>query len=338
MIKSKKLQLILVLVLACLCAPVSGAEPNEADIELKFEVSSEEQKWIIGKGTKENGRGPIRPSHVAVLFIRPGRNFPDFGRPAVMRSILSTSAGRLLSQSQVHLLSTGRGCISRLGRFGDTVPNHYHFRLYAVSEKNARKLAEAFMQVLTNQAHANAQPNRERVLEFKEKISETKAKIPEAEAKAQAALSEIAKLKTLRYYPYADEAKKIISELNKILVMTNVEVAGIKAKIREIEKYKSYKIVTEKAHLAALEQMLSEQNIELVGALAKEKAAAAARKEAERFCRLEEASKLPDYLKQELRQYESLLQRFENVLDKPDMIPPELFQNKVTIYPVRAED
>lgn len=338
MIKLRKLQLVMVLVLACLCAPVSGAEPNEADIELKFEVSSEEQTWLIGKGETEKGRGPIRPSHVAVLFIRPSRNFPDFDRPAVMRSILSTSAGKLLSQPQVDLLSTGHGCISRLSRFGGTVPNHYHFRLYAVSEKNARKLAEAFMQVLTNQAHANAQPNRERVLEFKEKISETKAKIPEAQAKAQAALSEIAKLKTLRYYPYADEAKKTISELNKILVMTNVEVAGIQAKIREIKRYKSNRIVTEKAHLAALEQMLSEQNIELVGALAKEKAAAAAREEAERFCRLEEASKLPDYLKQELRQYESLLQRFEKVLDEPDMIPPELFQNKVTIYPVRAED
>ena len=338
MIRSRKPQLVMVLILAWLCSPVLSAEPNEADIELKFEVSSEEQKWLIGKGSTESGRGPIRPSHVAVLFIRPSRNFPDFESPVVMKSILSTSAGKLLSQSQVALLSTGHACISRLGRFGETVPNHYHFRLYAVSENDARNLPEAFLQVLTNQAHANAQPNRERLLEFKEKISETKAKIPEAQAKAQAALSKIAELKKTLHYPSADEAKKTISELNKILVMTDVEIAGIQAKIREIKNYKSYKIVTEKAHLAALEQMLSEQNIELVAALAKKKAAAAAREEAERFCRLEEASKLPYYLEQKLRQYESILQRYEKVLEEPDMIPPELFQNKVTIYPVRAED
>lgn len=340
MIKKRKQQFVIVLILACVSELVFGTEPNqpEAELKLKFEIRSEEQPWLISKGS---GRGPIRPSHVAVLFIGPFRNFPDFEGPAAIRSIrsiLSTSAGKSLSQQQADLVSTGPGCFARLGGFGEAVPNFYHFRLYAVREEDARKLAEAFIEVLTDDANEKARPNREAILELEDKISQTIAKIPEAEAEAQTALSKLKELKKTIHYASSDEAKSTISELNKMLVMNDVEIAGIEAKIREIEKYKSYKIVTEKTHLAVLEQMLSEQNIELAAALAKKKAAVAARDEAEVFCRLEEATKMPDYLTQQLRQYETNLRQTENMLDSnPDMIPPIIFQNKVTVYPVRAE-
>ena len=46
MIKSGKLQFIMVLILACICVPLLGEEPNEAKTELKFEISGNEQRWI----------------------------------------------------------------------------------------------------------------------------------------------------------------------------------------------------------------------------------------------------------------------------------------------------
>ena len=41
MIKSKKLQLVTVLLLACFCSQLSGAEPNGAGTELKFDIFDE---------------------------------------------------------------------------------------------------------------------------------------------------------------------------------------------------------------------------------------------------------------------------------------------------------
>lgn len=337
MIKSKKSQLAIVLISVFACNPIPAAEPNEAEIQVKFEVRSKEQEWIIGKGNTQSGRGPIRPSHVAVLFMGPSQLFPDFGSPAVIKSIQSTSAGKSLSQTQVHLLSTGSGCISRLGRFGDTVPNHYHFRLYAVSENDARRLTEAFIEIVTDKARTKALPHRERMLGLKDKISQTEARIPEANAEAKAASSELAELKKTVYYLSSQEAEKTISELNRILVTNDIDIAGIRAKIMAIDEYKSKKKISEESHLAALDQMLSEQNIELATSLAKKKAATTARQAAERFCRLEEASKTPNFLATQLRQYKSNLQNSRDSLNRSDMIPPKVFRNMVTIYPVLTE-
>jgi len=337
MIESKKLQLAIVLISVFACNPILGVEPNETKIEVKFEVSSKGQAWIIGKGNTESGRGPIRPSHVAVLFMGPSRLFPDFESSAVINSILSTSAGKSLSQTQVHLLSTGSGCISRLGRFGDTVPNHYHFRLYAVSEKDARKLTEAFIEVVTDQARIKAQPTEETILDLQDKISQTETRIPEANAEAQAASSELAELKKTVHYLSSQEAKKTISELNRILVTNDIDIAGIRAKITAIEEYKSKKEIYDESHLAALDQMLSEQNIELAATLAKKKAATTARQAAERYCRLEETSKTPNHLAKQLSLYKMNLQNSRDELNRHDMLPPEVFQNEVTIYPVLPE-
>jgi len=332
MIKSKNLQLVIALIGAFACNPIRGTEPNETRIEVKFNVSSEGQKWIIGKGNTESGRGPIRPSHVAVLFMGPSQLFPDVENPDMVKSIQSTTVGKLLSQKQVHLLSTGRGCISRLGRFGDTVPNHYHFRLYAVSEQDARHLTKAFLEVVTNRARTKAQPIEEAMLNLKDEIFKTETKIPEAYAKAKVASSEFAELKKTVHYVSSQEAEKTISELNRILVMNDIELAGIRAKITAIEEYKTK--ISKESYLAALDQMLSEQNIELAASLAKKKAATAARQEAEKFCRLKEASKTPHHLKTQLSLYKNNLQNLKAKLNRPDSIPPEIFRNEVTIYPV----
>lgn len=337
MIKSKKLQLTIVLISVFACTPIPAVEPNEAKSEIKFEVSHQDQKWLIGKGNIENGRGPIHPSHVAVLFVGPSQLFPDFETPSVIKSILSTSAGKSLSQQQVHLLSTGYGCISRLGRFGDKVPNHYHFRLYAVSENDARKLTEAFIEILTDQARIKALPHRERMLDLQNEILQTEAKIPKANAEAEAASSELAELKKTVHYLSSEEAEQTISELNRILVTNDIDIAGTRAKITVIEEYKSKKIFSGESHLAALNQMLSEQNIELAALLAKKKAATTARQAAERYCNLLKALKMPNHLVTQLSLYKRDWETQKDILNRSDFIQPEVFRNEVTIYPVKAE-
>jgi hypothetical protein len=83
--------------------------------------------------------------------------------------------------------------------------------------------------------------------------------------------------------------------------------------------------------------MLSEQNIELAASLAKKKAATSARQEAEKFCRLEEASKTPNFLATRLSLYKNDLQNSRDMLNRPEMLPPKIFRNEVTIYPVLTE-
>ena len=114
--------------------------------------------------------------------------------------------------------------------------------------------------------------------------------------------------------------------------MNDIELAGIRAKITAIEKYKSK--ISKESYLAALDQMLSEQNIELAASLAKKKAATAARQEAENFCRLKEASKTPHHLKTQLSLNKNNLQNLKDKLNRPNYTTPETFRNEVTIYPV----
>ncbi len=332
---SRKHQFLIALLLVWACTFVYGESSKQPTPEVKFEIGSERKSWQVGTGRKEKGKGPIRPTHVAIAFLRYRNNFPDFHSPITIKSILSTTAGKLLSQKQIELLSTG-DCISRLGIFGDTVGNHYHFQLYGVTEEDARNMAKAFIELMTNKAEAEAQPLRKGLVEIQEKLSRAKEELPEKESEAKVALATLRELRKNGPYHSFQEAREATLELNKMLVILDIEIAGIKARITEIEKYHAK--IQDKNTLTKLEQLMAEQNIELAGALAKQAHTATARELAREYDNLTKVSKKASYLKESILEYESGLRKLQRVLSEPERIPPELFQNKVTIhqvYPVR---
>lgn len=370
MMNSRKRQLSIVLISACICVMTFGAEPNEGKTPLKFETGNEVQEWIVridGTGEpvyeerKEMLEGSFAPKYVAVFYIR-GRQFgyqggsgaygrrsrgptgfyADFSEPTWIKSVLSTSAGKSLSEHQVDLLHTGV-CIRVLGEYGKVIGNHQSVRIYAVSEKDAQKTVEAFIEVLS-EVNTTIQYLEHRQVELKEIVSKSQKDLSEKQAKLKSTRTSIEKLKETVHYLSTEEAQKIVLELNQTLNSLDVEIAGLQAKIStiadHIEKYRERKVRENAAALAKLEEMLNEESVELAGALARKEAATKIRNEAEQLCKLSTLENnligQMHNLERELSGSESELAQVRSQLAHPtdEMLPPNIFQNKVTIYPV----
>lgn len=358
MINSRRHQLGIALVLACICAPVFGAKSGEVKAGLKFETADKEQQWVIDvneqsgqkfETRKEMVRSSFRPKYVAVFYVERGHpDMPPYYKPREgpnkfswstwIESILSSSAGKSLSEHQVSLLHTG-ACIRLLGEFGDTIGNHQHVRIYAVSEKDARKTVEAFIEALTmprpSGEYLGLGPEA-----LQERISKAEKELSEKQTELKPTQARLAELKKSVHYVSRDEAKQIAMELNKTLITLNVEIAGVQARISTIEKYLSDKNIGADT-LAKLEAMLSEQHVELAGALAKKEAATKARDHAAEYCDVSyrEIVLLDDvhHLKETIRLSKQNLESLEKMLNTREPAP-NVFQNKVTIYPVLAEE
>jgi len=365
MMKSRKLQLIMFLVLTCIYASVLGAEPNEPKTELKFEISDEKQAWFSSSG-RPPGKGPIKPSHVAEFFIM-GQNFStsfvgsegitmvskdwDFPDTEGIKRMLQTSAGRSTTQKQHEFLATSDAFVD-MG-YGNKVRNYREYRLYAVSEMDAKRMVEAFLEILAEKGGALMQECKKRLQNTQERISHIKKILPEKQVQAKSAESKYKEVKNARYSSLredeADEkAKETMLQMGKMLDVLEIELAGIREKLGAIEGYRSSKRLPDKRlsdeTVDKLDQMFVEQMIELRSAEARKQAALRihTREKAfldfsDRWANLEVEV---DGLRRSLSDSESDLRRLEGMLanPRPEMLPPKVFQNKVTIYPVRVGD
>lgn len=359
MISSRKRQLVIALVLACICVPVLGAEPNEAKTELKSEISREPQQWVTGikkLGLRQEkdgdrvritknviGKGPIKPTHVAVLFIGFEQKFPSFYQYEVVKSILSNPAGQSLSQQQADFLFT-KDCICQIGEFGQMLSNHHQFRVYAVSQDDAKKTAKALLEFLTKKAEEQVRYWEKRSESFEDDIAATKKQISEGDAELRDAKNRLEEIKNKVHYLSTDEAKKTVSELNKMLNDVNIEIAGKRAELQEIgDSLQKPNLTSWPNILQNLQEMQIQRIIELKGAEGKKETATKIRQQAEEFVNLHNLnSNLPKdltFLRKKLSAYKRSLSSAEKELDKPgpDMLPPKVYQNKVTIYPVRLD-
>jgi hypothetical protein len=131
-----------------------------------------------------------------------------------------------------------------------------------------------------------------------------------------------------------------------------IELAGIREKMAVINEYRKTpqdmqaierRRKLPEGMLVKLEQMFVEQTIELKSAEAREQAAIKIRDRDKAFVDLfiqwKSLSAEVHNLKANLESAEEQVQGMEERLSNPtpDMLPPELYQNKVTIYPVFPE-
>jgi len=271
-----------------------------------------------------------------------------YARVGPIAAMLETSAGRAMSQEQRDLISNQSIQVSD---YGTTIGSYTYFRLYGVSEDDTKKMVEAFIEVLAEKASARMQSLLSQREELKEKIAGVEQKILGKETELKDMGNRLEEVRKKVHYLSTDEAKKTIEELNRMLYELNIEIAGLRAKVSANEKY-----LREKDEVAGrsrsvsstvldkLEQIRSEHVIELAGALARKEAATKIRNEAEEFYNLHmqpiELQRYLSPLRKTLSSSQESLQNFEERLANPtpDMLPPKVYQNKVTIYPVRVED
>jgi hypothetical protein len=127
--------------------------------------------------------------------------------------------------------------------------------------------------------------------------------------------------------------------MDKMIDTLDIELQGIRAKLSAIQEYKSGKNVSIEG-LAKLEEILTEQTIELAGTLARKEAVLGIRKREEEFYNLfrqwqdnvGKSRELGDYLEK----CERDMRRFQEMIDNPtpEMLPPKVNGNKVVINPV----
>lgn len=342
MIKSRKLQLVMVLILVCACGLTLGAEPNEAETGLKFEIRNVRPSLMLLRTRRL--QPPYGSTHCAVLFI-----FGDWGRwtPISVDAILATSAGRAMSQKQRELVST---LPFRHIDFGQTIGNHTYFRLYGVGEDDTKKMVEAFIEILTEKADARMQEVKKFLNDTKGNIINIKKKLPQKQKQLKAAESKYNEIKDARYFSLDEgqsrkKARETMLQMVKKLDVLEIELVGIEVKLKAIEEYRSTYSFPDKRlsdnTVDKLEQMYVEQMIE--------RKSVKARKEATlRICNREkkflELYSLLGSIRMDVNGLEDDLFVSEKELSKleirlanptPDMLPPKVFQNKVTIYPVK---
>lgn len=354
-----KHKLLIVLILSCVCIQSLNAEPNQPGGDLKFESSQLEKEWVIGNGREKGkvvGEWSIKPTHVGELFIwnihrerwsNRGRvqyrSVIDFTNSDTLKDILGTSSGIDMSQSQLEFLRTGQA-ITVVGSYGEIVGNYFCFLCYAVSEDDAKKTVKALMEFLTYKAHELYDYQLKRQKSLQTEITGYEDDIQKKGKELEVVRDKLDAISKVVHYLYSKEAGEIVLELNKTLNSLDVEIAGLQAKVSAIEAYRPMKTNMLGEINNKLEAMMAEQSVQLAGALAKKEALMKIRDQAEEFYNLYEQKKeLPmsiNALKSNLSEAENSLERVEATLFKlpPEMQPPKVFQNKVTIYPVHIDE
>lgn len=368
MINSRRHQLGIALVLACICAAAFGQDANDAKTELKFEINAENAQRLYGK--IKTTRTPIRPTHVAYVEIEWYHWQPT--EPNISE-ILQTPIGQTVSQLQRDLprtvpaipLVVTKRLTSTYG-FGSYPFGSNKYAVYAVSQEDAKKMAQALVEVLMKEADVALGPILKSYInkilskkqELEKNVAQTKKTLLEKKAEWSSAEEKLQKkLKEGPHFMHelahsseaAKEAQATILEMNRILDSLNIEIAGIEAKLSAVREYRGPRSLRlRKEHvtsegLAKLEQILIEQTVELAGASARKKAVLDIQTREREFLNLykkwEAASYAIGKLKGNLSSYE---QKLTEVADKlanptPEMLPPTVFQNKVIIYPVRLD-
>ena len=218
MIKFKKAQIIIVLILVCTCGFLTAGEPNVTKTELKFEIDNTKSQswWGAHRGTL--GQGPIKPTYVAIFHIRrPHVDMPS-GQQGILQ-ILKTSAGQSLSDQQQKFMAAS-DAITWWGI--DAIKNHDTVLLYAVSEEDAKKMVQAYIEVPANKARSKVQEYEKYLEEWKQEIIEIKKVLPEKQKQADQMEPKYIEIKKSRYFSLSDDeayekAKETMLEMEERL-------------------------------------------------------------------------------------------------------------------------
>ena len=365
MISSRKLQLVITLILFYICAQALATEPNETKTELKFEISTEEREFR----TKEHlfFEGSIKPKYVAIFSMSDlSRFYPGVwtnNYTGLAKMILATSAGQSMSELQKELLKADKvifAISNKDVRKKYTMISHTvresEFGLYAFTAEDAKLVTKAFVETMINKAREKLPPllekfmnerkqelrkNRERIADIKNKLTEKGPELKSAES-AYKTIKNGDRYKILADTEAFEKARETIAQMNKMLSILDIELSGIRGKLGIIEKYRESGKFS-KATLEKLEQMFVEQMIELRGAEARKGAAIKLRDQDKQFCDFFDAWTGLDnevkHLRDNLNSYENRVRYLEESIANPHphLLPPKVLQNKVTIYPVLVE-
>ncbi len=209
-----------------------------------------------------------------------------------------------------------------------------------MTERDAKVIAQIFLdyalreyQDTTGRWKSQAKSRSRAISVLEKTIAALEVEIPQAE-------KELEQLKTEVLYRSPQEAEQAIQELNRILTIAQVDIAGVRSAIGTIQDFqrengRGARPVNQDL-AKTLKGLLTEQAISLKAAQARESTAQGLRAQAIRFVELEEYLREgPDKLKQsrkDLNANETSLAKTNE--DINSLTEPEVIDNQVTIYKI----
>lgn len=328
----------------------AASEPNSTGSEFKFETNSKKtMDWIVYLRESKDfvqDPGPIKPTHVARVSLH--KDYPRSTREDnVLEKINDSPIVKKFSKSQQEFLKT-EFAVRVDSDSRPEKPYHYSSTwLYAVSEKDAKLIAQAYLDGLNRFVDQRVAEHKRRLSESQQRLHLDQKELSEKEAKLKACEDQYKAVKDNTHRFSSDQeaselAKKTILEMEKTLDTLEIELAGIQEKLNTIEKYRN-KPNQRDAILARLDEMFVEQMIELSGLEARRQTTERLLAKQQRFLGLfkehQELLIAVSSLQKNIKNSKSRVNSLYNLLSNPEpyILPPKIYQNTITIYSVLTE-
>lgn len=188
-----------------------------------------------------------------------------------MEKLLSTTAAGGFSRKQVDFVQSSswvqkRDDLRDPPKFRGKV---YSYTVYAVTEEDARLMAEAALELFDAQNREYFEKARARLLEHRAALSQAQEDLPKAERESKELWEACKAAQKATPYKEREAAHEDVAQLDVSLRSLEVSIAGINAKIDAIQRIRSKKGAShDDGTLIMLDRMLIEQDVELVGARA----------------------------------------------------------------------
>ena len=285
MITLRKSQLLVVFAVTCIFSVAYGQQIEQAERQLQFVIS----------GTFSPIRHYSEVTHYGYFHVSEDRSFR--GR-WTDEWITQTSQWKEMSEKQRQFIyklqndykyrraaqkwNIGRP-FSTKSDYVRTPEGTVTYQVLGVSEEDVRKMVEAAIERLDNQAH-NLQEQQQKSLELNQNVIVEAEKIlpkletecKKLEAQADKKTKEYAKthyeIDSIKRKEIPDHARKNMEELARYLRLANFELIGLQARIDSIEIFKASGDISDQGTLIKLDQMLIADEIERAGILARKKA------------------------------------------------------------------
>jgi len=349
MIISRMSQLLAVVAVTCFFSMAYAEQSKQTKRELQFELST------ISIGLPYC---PTETKYVGSFHVIKDRNLGSW-----IFGISETSQWKQMSEAQRQFISKLQNEYrvtererQRIGspfssktEYTYTPEGMLTYRVHGVSEPDVRRMAEAVIEWLDKKALEKLEEVQKRLESEQNTIAEAQKKLPKLEEECkqlEAQADEKAKKYTEVNYIDRDitkHAEKSMEELARNLRTADFELVGLQARIDLIVKYKTGGKITDHDTLIKLNQMLMADEIERAGVLARRSAYEAAFKLAKELygamITRGSVSSQKTAWERKLKNAKEDVLIFEEILDDipPEMRPVEVYENKVTIHPVRID-
>ncbi len=344
-------QTVVALVFVLICSVAWGSEPNDASIQLAFEVIPtahgpfSPRDIVLRFGPQWRRFANAKPGYAAAIPIAgPTRFLPLFeGRafhpPVELRADLSERQRAFLEVLDEAM--GGGGWQSSLVRDRSDPNGSTRVWLYAVTLEDAQKMAQAYFQYAVSNFHSQIDGLEKLTHKTEGQIAEAEKRLSELGTLAEATGKSLDELRKSIPYRMLEEAQAAIGELDRMRNAAQVEIAGIRVRIDAIQEYQQQQRGGVPAVISKLGIMFIEESVALQGAAAREKMATHLREQANRFVDIEftlanvggERTALTDNLRGYRNNLEVIAGQMKSVHESRPQIP-----DRVVIYPVAWAD